>query len=88
MSPHQLASCASAAPTAPGSREPSGDMALNRCVKPRSPAAKAGCSSSKVALVWPAETMTPASLSSRMNAGVVRSGASVTMVTPPCGARQ
>ena len=29
--------------------------------------------------------MTPASLSCRMNAGVVRSGASVTMVTPPCG---
>ena len=65
MRPHQLASCASAAPTAPGSRVPSGDMALNRCVKPRRPAAKAGCSSSKVALVWPAETMTPASLQLR-----------------------
>ena len=35
--------------------------------------------------MWPADTMTPASVSARMIAGVVRSGASVTMVTPPVG---
>ena len=37
MMPHQLSGSSSAAPTAPGSRPVSCDMALNRCVKPRSP---------------------------------------------------
>jgi hypothetical protein len=45
----------------------------------------AGCNSSYVAFVCPAETMTPASDSARMIEGVVRSGARVTMVTPPVG---
>jgi hypothetical protein len=39
--PHQLASSSSAAPTAPGSRLVSGDIALNKWVKPARPASSA-----------------------------------------------
>ncbi len=37
MMPHQLSTLSSAAPTTPGSRPVSCDMALNRCVKPVRP---------------------------------------------------
>src|SRR5574337_706198 len=41
MMPHQLARSSSAAPTTPGSRLPNGVIALNRWVKPRTPASSA-----------------------------------------------
>ena len=82
MSPHQHSGLCSAAPTTPGSRLVSGDMALKRWVTPRTPAARPRAISSKVALVWPAETTTPAFASRAIDSGVVISGASVTSVRP------
>ena len=41
MMPHQLEMSSSAAPTTPGSRPVSCDIALNRCVKPVSPWSRA-----------------------------------------------
>ncbi len=78
----------SAAPTGPGSREDSGGMALKRCVKPVSPAARAAATCSAVATVWPAETITPADASFATVAGGTSSGASVTSVLPPVGAER
>ena len=75
--PHALVASSSAAPTTPGSRAVSGDIALKRCVKPRTPASSAARISAYVAAVWPAQTIAPRRVSSPMTSAGTHSGASV-----------
>ena len=74
----------SATPTMPGSREPSGRIALKRCETVEMPRSKPACACSAVASVWPAPTTTPRARARRMSSPARgSSGASVRVVTRP-----
>ena len=75
-----------AAPSAPGLRDSSGGMALNRCVKHDAPASSARAVVSKSAAVCPRLTRTPAVTSVAISPGETHSGASVTIRGNPRGA--
>ena len=60
ITPHHVPASARAAPATPGWRAESGGIALNRWVKPVTPAATACVAHSNEAALWPAQTRTPA----------------------------
>src|SRR6185437_8552422 len=69
ITPHHEFASSNAAPTTPGARLVSGDIALKRWVNPRTPASSAVRTVEEAALEWPAATITPAATRFRITSG-------------------